>query len=61
MGIMNIAKKFDTPDISLIKITTAAIVLLIASLWPPLVSLDWYWYVIVAVVAGIRPMMHMIK
>lgn len=44
-------------DISLIKLSTAAFVLMIAKLWAPLLSLDWYWYLIIALLAGIKPIM----
>ncbi len=43
-------------DISLIKLSTAAAVLTIAKLWEPLLSLEWYWYGIIFVLASLRPM-----
>ena len=49
-------KKFKGIDISLIKITTAAIVLLIAKYWPVLISFDAWVYIVVAVLAAIRPL-----
>lgn len=49
-------KKMDWLDVKLIKLSTAAFVLLVAKLWPPLLSLDWKSYVIIAVVTAIRPL-----
>lgn len=42
-------------DVSLIKISAAAFALMVAKLWEPLLSLDWYWYAIIFVVAAIKP------
>lgn len=42
-------------DIQLIKLSVAAFVLMLAKLWRPLLSLDWYWYALIAVLAGIKP------
>ena len=49
-------KKFDLWDIGLIKLSTAAFILMIAVLWTPLLSLDWYWYLVIMLVAAIRPL-----
>lgn len=42
-------------DIKLVKWSTAGFVLMLAKLWPPLLSLNWYWYLLIAVLAAIRP------
>ena len=42
-------------DIQLIKVSVAAFVLLMAKIWSPLLSLDWHWYALIAVLAGMRP------
>lgn len=44
-------------DISLIKLSTAAFILMVAKLWAPILSLDWYWYLIIGVIAAIKPAM----
>ncbi|MEK6916214.1 MAG: hypothetical protein AABW92_00565 [Nanoarchaeota archaeon] len=49
-------KKMELYDISLIKLSVAACVLLIAKIWPPLLSLEWYWYAGILVVAIVRPL-----
>ena len=46
-------------DISLVKLSTAAFILMIAKLWTPILSLEWYWYLIIAVLAAIMPVMKM--
>jgi hypothetical protein len=48
-------KKLNWIDIKLIKWSVAGFVLLVAKLWPPVLSLDWYWYALVGVLAAIRP------
>lgn len=48
-------KKLDIYDIKLIKIGVAAFTLMLAVLWPPLASLAWYWYLLIFVLAYIRP------
>ncbi len=46
-------KKMHWYDISLIKLSTASAILLIAALWPPLASLEWYWYGLIFVVVTV--------
>lgn len=46
-------------DISLIKISTAAFILMVAKFWPPLLSLEWHWYAIICIIAAIRPFQAM--
>lgn len=48
-------KKYDRQDMKLFKISIVALTLLVAKLWPPLLSLDWYWYVGVLALAIARP------
>ena len=52
-------KKLDLGDISLIKLTTVAVVLFIITIWPAAMNLissvnPWY-FLIVAVIFAIRP------
>jgi hypothetical protein len=42
-------------DIPLIKLSVAAFVLMLAKLWEPLLSLDWYWYALGGTLMGIGP------
>jgi len=49
-------KKLDVYDIGMIKFGVLAMTLMIAKLWSPILSLDWYWYLIIAVIVLIRPM-----
>jgi len=48
-------------DISFVKISVAAFILMIAALWPPILGLDWYWYLLIGVLAMIRPLYAMFK
>ena len=48
-------KKLNWVDIQFIKMSVAGCILMIAKLWEPLLSLDWYWYAIIFVVAAIKP------
>lgn len=52
-------KFFHWYDISLIKLSTAAFTLMVAKLWPPLLALDWYWYLVISLVVAIPPMQKM--
>ncbi len=48
-------KKLDWLDVKMIKWAAVAFGLLLAKLWPPLLSLDWYWYAAIGIAAAIRP------
>ena len=48
-------------DMALVKLSVAAIILMIAKLWSPLLALDWYWYGLIFVVAAIKPMIKIFK
>lgn len=54
-------KKLNFADIQFIKIGVAAFVLMVAKLWEPLLSLDWYWYLIIAILAAIKPASKIFK
>ncbi|MCK5025471.1 MAG: hypothetical protein KAS15_02690 [Nanoarchaeota archaeon] len=43
----------------MIKLSTAAVILLVAKYWTVTTSLDLYWYVIAFVILAIRPLKHM--
>lgn len=40
-------KKLKWYDIGIFKLCILSATLLLAKLWPPLLSLEWYWYAIV--------------
>ena len=44
-------------DVGLIKIAVFAAALCLAKLWQPLLRLDWYWYLIIALAAVVRPLL----
>ncbi len=48
-------KKMDWLDVKLIKWSAAGFILLLAKVWPPLLSLDWYWYGLIGILAAARP------
>lgn len=54
-------KKLHWFDISLIKTSVFAFTLLLAKLFPMLLSLNWYWYLIIAFLATIRPAYIILK
>lgn len=45
-------KKMTMGDIALLKTAVIAVSLLIAKLWSPILSLEWYWYGLVAAVCS---------
>lgn len=48
-------KKLDVWDIQCIKLGAMGFALLLAKLWQPILSLEWYWYALIIVLAVIRP------
>lgn len=48
-------------DIALIKWSVLFWTLFLVALWPPLASLDWYWYLVLGVVFMIRPVMKLFR
>ena len=40
-------------DMTMLKVCTFFFALLLAKLWLPLLSLDWYWYALVFVITAI--------
>jgi adenine specific DNA methylase Mod len=58
MGITSWAnlqiKKFNWVDIQLIKIAVFGFTLLLAKLWSPLLSMAWYWYALIFVLATMK-------
>ena len=55
--------KFTFPyiDIRLTGLAGLAFGLMIAKLWVPILYLDWYWYLIIALLAAIKPIMTFCK
>lgn len=54
-------KKLGILEFPLVKIAIIAFTLMAAKLLPWLLSLDWYWYAIIWVLALIAPMIKMFK
>ena len=54
-------KKMNTIDVGLIKLAVAGFTLMLAKLWSPLLSLEWYWYGIIFLLAGITVMYKTLK
>jgi len=52
-------KKLDFFDVKLLKLQALAVGLLIAKLWPPLLSLDWQAYLLIAIFVSIRPVVRL--
>jgi hypothetical protein len=44
-------KKLTWEVLAVDKIAVVALAFLVAKIWPAVLSLDWYWYLIVALVA----------
>ena len=54
-------RKMKWYDISLIKLASIAFGLLLAKFYAPILGFDWYWYVIVIILAAILPIRRMLK
>ena len=52
---------FSYIDIRLAVLVGLAFGLMIAKLWEPILYLDWYWYLVIALLASIKPMMTFFK
>ena len=52
---------FPHIDIRLSKLGGLAFGLMIAKLWEQILFLDWYWYLIIALLAWIKPAMTFFK
>jgi hypothetical protein len=48
-------------DVGLIKIAVFAATLLVAKLWAPILSFEWYWYLIVCVATVTKPIITFFK
>ena len=46
-------------DMFFIKTASFVAGLLVAKLWVPILSLDWYWYAVIMIVAMIKPVNSM--
>ena len=49
------AFKADGLDVGLIKISVFFATLWLAKIWPSILGLEWYWYLVIWVLAAIRP------
>jgi hypothetical protein len=54
-------KKYKWEDIALIKLSVLFFTLMLAKLWPGILSLDWYVYLIIFVLLAIPPVVKMFK
>ena len=48
---------FPHIDIRLVLLAGFALGLMIAKLWEPILYLDWYWYLVITLLALIKPVM----
>ena len=54
-------KLLNVWDIQLIKLSSMAFILVIAKLWDPLLSLAWYWYAVICILAALIPLNKVFK
>tara|TARA_B100000315_G_C14254182_1_gene441124 strand:+ start:192 stop:380 length:189 start_codon:yes stop_codon:yes gene_type:complete len=53
--------KADYMDVLLAETGAMAFALLFAKFWSPLLSLNWYWYLIIGIVAAYKPVNNCLK
>jgi len=53
--------KADLTDIAFTKMAVFAGALFIAKIWNGILGLDWYWYLLICILAAIKPMMNFFK
>jgi len=51
-------QKLGWIDMGLVKLSVFAFALMIAKLWEPILSLEWYWYGIIFIAAAIPPLIR---
>jgi hypothetical protein len=63
MEIINRFKNYkaDWIDVALTKIAVFTAALFIAKLWNPILDLDWYWYLIIWVLAAVKPIVTFLR
>ncbi|MBW3014748.1 hypothetical protein KY335_05940 [Candidatus Woesearchaeota archaeon] len=54
-------KKMKWYDIKLAKWSAFFFALFLAKVWPDILGLDWYWYLIIAIVVAIPPLVKVMK
>lgn len=54
-------KLLNCYDVGLIKLCAFFFALMLAKLWMPLLSLGWYWYALLFVLAGILPVYKVLR
>ena len=54
-------KNLSWLDVKLTQLSAVGAALMIAKLWTPLLSLDWYWYAVIFVLAAIKPVYNALK
>jgi len=54
-------KNLSWLDVKLTQLSAVGIALMIAKLWQPLLSLDWYWYAVISILAAIKPVYNALK
>ena len=59
MSLIKRMWKFTFPliDVRLMGLGGFFFGLMLAKLWDPILGLDWYWYLIIALLAAIKPIM----
>lgn len=54
-------RRMDVWDVKLIKWSAAVFALMLAKLWPPLLSLEWYWYGLLGALFMARPLQKVLE
>lgn len=54
-------KRLSFWDIQLIKLSVAGFILMLVKFWEPLISLNWYWYALIFIVAAIKPWLSVLQ
>ena len=54
-------KNLSTLDITCIKISVTAFALFLVKIYPSVLILSWYWFIIIALIAAIKPIITLSK
>jgi hypothetical protein len=48
-------------DISLVKLATAAFILMVSKLWQNILAAEWWFYLLIGLMASIKPLARIFK
>ncbi len=57
----SMVSKIGWKDIALVKLSVFFFALMIAKVWNPILSLEWYWYAVLFIIFALKPLYSTFK